>query len=169
MLRVSLVLITGVLATAISTAVANFSVVRLDGIGPARVGMTLSELNRVLHTTYPTPTDPDERSCFYIDVPRQSGTAMMILDGRLARVDVDNTTTKTVRGIGNGDSEAHALQVYGKELQVEPHHYIPENGHYLTLFSPDRKFAIRFETEDGKITRYYAGTAQAISYVEGCS
>jgi hypothetical protein len=131
--------------------------------------MNLSELNKALHTSYSTPSDPEERSCFYVDVPHQAGVGVMLLDGRVARVDVDNASTRTAEGIHNGDSESHALQVYGKRLEVEPHHYEPENGHYLTLYSNDKKLGIRFETEDGKITRYYAGTERALALVEGCS
>lgn len=93
----------------------------------------------------------------------------MILEGRVARVDVDNAVTPTADGVHNGDSEARAIKVYGKRLKIEPHAYIPESGHFLTLFSPDRKYGIRFETEDGKITHYYAGTVNAIAFIEGCS
>ncbi len=92
----------------------------------------------------------------------------MMLNGRIARVDIDNGVARTAEGIHNGDSEARARQVYGKRLRIEPHAYMPESGHYLTLFSPDRKYGIRFETEDGTIIRYYAGTIQAISFIEGC-
>ena len=131
--------------------------------------MSLSDLNTVLHTSYSIPSDPEERSCYYVDLPNQPGVGVMMLKGRVARVDVDNAVTPTAEGIHNGDSETRALQVYGKRLNIEPHAYLPKSGHYLTLFSPDRKFGIRFETEDGKITRYYAGTIQAISFIEGCS
>jgi len=131
--------------------------------------MSLSDLNRTLHTSYSKPSDPEEWSCYYVDVPNQQKVGAMMLNGRVARVDVDNAVTPTAEGIHNGDSEARALQIYGKRLKIEPHAYLPENGHYLTLFSPDRKYGVRFETEDGKITRYYAGTTQAISFIEGCS
>jgi len=50
---------------------------------------------------------------------------------------------------------------------VEPHKYI-DDGHYLTIRSADRKYGIRFETEKGKITGFYAGLYSAIQYVEGC-
>ncbi len=93
----------------------------------------------------------------------------MVLNGRVARVDIDNAVTPTAEGIRNGDSETRALQVYGKRLNIKPHAYLPESGHYLTLFSQDGKYGIRFETEDGKITRYYAGTIHAIAFIEGCS
>jgi hypothetical protein len=169
MLRGAFLFIFCTFATAQSTARADLTVVRLDGIGPVHMGMNLSELNKALHTSYTKPTDPDERACNYVDLPHQPGIGLMILHGFVARVDVDDAFTRTAEGIHNGDSEAHALQVYGKRLKVEPHHYDPDTGHYLTLFSNDRKLGIRFETEDGKITRYYAGTREAISLVEGCS
>ncbi len=46
--------------------------------------------------------------------------------------------------------------------------FLEAKGRYLTLMSSDRKYGIRFETEDGTVTRYYAGTAEAISFIEGC-
>jgi hypothetical protein len=169
MLRISFLFIACIFTAVEGTGQADFSTVRLDGIGPVRVGMTLPELNKALHTSYSKPTDPDEQTCAYVELPHQPGIGLMILNGFVARVDVDNTSTHTAEGIHNGDSEALALQVYGKRLEVEPHHYEPENGHYLTLLSNDRKHGIRFETEDGKIMRYYAGTTEAIALVEGCS
>ena len=56
----------------------------------------------------------------------------MILDGRVARIDVDSATIPTAQGIKNGDSEARAIQKYGKRLRIQPHSYSPETGHYLT-------------------------------------
>ena len=56
-----------------------------------RVGMNLSELNKALDTSFKKPTDPDEQGCTYVEVPRRSGIGVMILDGRVARVDVQVT------------------------------------------------------------------------------
>jgi hypothetical protein len=156
-------------AIPVNAVVAQSPIVRFDGIGAVRVGMSLRDLNGALHTSYSRPSDPEERSCYYVDLPNLPKVGVMMLDGRVARVDVDNAVTPTELGIHNGDSEARALLVYGKRLKIEPHAYLPENGHFLTLFSPDRKYGIRFETEDGRIIRYYVGTIQAISFTEGCS
>ena len=142
--------------------------VRPDGFGPVQVGMSLSTLNKTLHTSYSKPSDPDEQACFYVDVPKQTGVVLMILNGRVARVDVNDNAIFTAEGIHVGDSEKRALQAYGKRLRVTPHAYVPKTGHYLTMLSFDRKYGIRFESEDGAITRYYAGTAEAISFIEGC-
>jgi hypothetical protein len=36
------------------------------------------------------------------------------------------------------------------------------------VYLPDRRSGIRFATDHGKVTNFYAGTAQAIQYIEGC-
>ena len=169
MLRAQILLTVSFLVAAGQTSLSNMDVVRMDGIGPIRIGMTLREVNKALRTSYSTPTEPDERSCFYVDVPGHHGLELMILNGRFVRVDVDDKTTKTEVGIHNGDSERSAMSKYGGKLKVEPQFYSPETGHYLTLFSADKKYALRFESDDGKVTRYYAGKSEAVSFVEGCS
>src|ERR1700749_3659824 len=81
----------------------NSWTVRPDGIGPVHIGMSLTELNRTLHTSFSKPSDP-EQSCTYVKVPNHAGIRLMLLDGHVARVDVDNATTRTTEGIHNGDS-----------------------------------------------------------------
>jgi hypothetical protein len=159
----------GVLAlVAVSTTVADEPwVVREDGAGPVRVGMTLRKLNTTLDERFMRPKDKDEQACFYVTPKSHPKVAFMLLDGHLGRIDVRKTGIKTSTGIQVGDSEERALEVYGKRLKVESHKYI-DNGHYLTAKSSDGRHGIRFETEDGKITSFYAGQYEAILYVEGC-
>jgi len=38
----------------------------------------------------------------------------------------------------------------------------------LTLRSADQRYGMRFETEAGKVTTFYAGKYEAEQYVEGC-
>jgi len=90
----------------------------------------------------------------------------MILEGRLARIDVETASVSTAASIKIGDSEAQALRVYGSKMKVEPHKYT--EGHYLTVRSSTGTYGIRFETDAGKITTFYAGSYEAIQYVEGC-
>ena len=82
----------------------------------------------------------------------------------LVRVDVDKSGVATSEGVQVGDSEEHVKQVYGSRLKAEPHHYT--EGHYLTIRNGD--YGIRFETDEGKISTFYAGKIEAIQYVEGC-
>jgi len=87
----------------------------------------------------------------------------------VVRVDVDQAGILTAEGVQVGDTEEHAKKVYGPRLKIEPSQNAGgEGGHYLTVLSSDRRYGIRFETEQGKITTFYAGTYEAIQYVEGC-
>ena len=53
-------------------------------------------------------------------------------------------------------------------LKVEPHNYTAPEGHYLTVLASNGRYGIRFETDEGKIVKFYAGQLQAIALVEGC-
>ena len=142
--------------------------IREDGIGPAQIGMSLIELNTALNEKFSTPKDKDDQGCFYVQPAKHPHVSFMVEDGRLARVDVDAPGMATKEGIQVGDTEAHALKVYGAKLKIEPHHYTGPEGHYLTVRSDSGRYGIRFETDGAKIVNFYAGSFQAIQYVEGC-
>jgi hypothetical protein len=142
-------------------------VIREDGAGPAKVGITLSQLNSVLGERFSMPKDKDDQGCFYVKPAKHRHIAFMIEDGRFVRVDVDAPGISTTEGIQVGDFEAKALRVLGHRLKVEPHQFI-EDGHYLTIRSHDGRYGIRFETEKGKIQSFYAGRFEAVQAVEGC-
>ena len=39
---------------------------------------------------------------------------------------------------------------------------------YLAMFSGDRHYGIRFETDGERVTEYYVGTAEAVQFIEDC-
>jgi hypothetical protein len=143
---------------------ADIWVVRQDGVGPVKIGMTLPQLNVALHEKFTMPESKEDQGCFYVTGTKHPQLSFMIEDKHLVRVDVDKRGVGTSKGVQVGDSEEHVKQVYGSGLQVEPHHYT--DGRYLTLRSGS--YGIRFETEDGKVSTFYAGTFEAIQYAEGC-
>ena len=143
-------------------------VVCADGVGPVKIGMNLSQLNTRLHEKFSMPDSKDEQRCFYLSPTKHPKIFFMIVDGRLTRIDVDGPGVPTAEGIQVGDSEAHALKVYGPRLKVEPHAYTGPEGHYLTVRSSSGRYGIRFETDEGKIVMFYAGRFEAIQYIEGC-
>src|SRR5207253_580681 len=112
--------------------------------------------------------DPEERECDYFGSPRLPHISLMVVRGRLARVEVDAEGVPSEAGLQVGDSEANAKKRYGAKLKVMPRAYIPETGHYLTVRDSTGQYGIRYETENGKITRFYAGKYSAIQYIEGC-
>jgi hypothetical protein len=142
-------------------------VVRFDGVGPVKIGMSVSQLNGVLREKFSMPVDKTDQGCFYLKSRKHPHTAFMIENGRLVRIDVEEPGVSTSEGIRVGDLESRALKVYGPQLKVSEHQYI-ESGHYLTIRSNSGRYGIRFETDQGKVTTFYAGQYDAIQYVEGC-
>jgi hypothetical protein len=151
----------------LSTSVATDAwVIREDGVGPVKIGMRLAQLQTVLHTKL-VEQESGSDSCYYVEAPGHDHIGFMIIDGRLARVDVNAPGVATNTGIHVGDTEAHVRAIYGVRMKVTAHAYV-DTGHYLTVRSSDGRYGVRFETDHGKITGYYAGTYEAIQYIEGC-
>jgi hypothetical protein len=155
------------LASIVAFASDDAWVVRQDGVGPAKVGMTLSQLNTALGEKFAMPIEKDGQACFEVQSTKYSHISFMIEDGHLSRVNVDAPGITTTEGLQVGDSEAKALRAYGPRLKVEPHHYI-DDGHYLTVRSTNGRYGTRFETEKGKITSFYSGQFASVQLVEGC-
>jgi hypothetical protein len=151
---------------AVHALAADTRIVRDNGVGPVKIGMTLAQLSSVLHEKL-SKDESGTEGCFYAKSRGHDHIAFMIIDGRVARIDVDAPGVVTLSGLQVGDSEAHARKVYGPKLTLTAHQYV-ETGHYLTVRSDDPCYGVRFETDNGKITMYYAGNYDAIQYVEGC-
>ena len=156
------------LATIVTPALGGAKLVlRPDGMGRVRIGMTLPQLNRLLHDKMKASDDADEQHCFLTSPAKFSEVIFMIEEGRLSRIETRAVGVATTEGIQVGDTEARGKQVYGRRLKVEDAHY-DDDGHYLTVFTPDKKYGIRFTTHEGKIVEIYVGRAESIQYVEDC-
>jgi hypothetical protein len=139
-------------------------------IDKARIGMSEKALARALGAPL-VHADPvaEEEGCYYaLGHGLPAGVGLMMLEGRLARIDVFEPGVFTLSGVGVGTLETDVKRIYGARIVQTPHAYDEPDGHYLTLLSPDRATGIRFETDGSVVTRFYSGTADAIRYIEGC-
>jgi len=143
-------------------------VIRFDGIGPAMVGMSVSQLDTALHESFSPPRDKDEQLCYSVDSPKHPGVSFMLENAHITRVDVDGSAMATAEGIRVGDTEARVKQVYGSRLKVEPNAYSGSADPVLTMRSADGRYGIRFITKKRKVRLIYAGRWQSIQYIEGC-
>ena len=142
----------------------------MGGIGPIRIGMDVWQLEKAIDRRLPETQDESEDSCRYIEAgAKWPGTAVMLLDGRVARVDVTTRGIPTLSGALVGDPESRVLDIYGHRLRISDHDFgAGEGSKYLTMFSSDRRLGIRFETDGERVTEYYVGTGEAVQFIEGC-
>lgn len=162
-----LLLVAAALSSAATLAAAPQ--ISMTGFGQVRVGLSVPELEKVLGKRIDLPKDVDEVSCRFASPDGlYEKIGFMIRDGHLARLDVDAPGIQTLSGASVGDSQSSVISRYGPALKVTTHAYAGPEGKYLTLYSKDRKYGIRFETDGASVTRYYVGTAEAVQYIEGC-
>jgi len=142
--------------------------------GPIRIGMTLPEVRQALGDSRAKFEDDGvtDGKCGYIAssvIP--TGLSVMLVEGHVVRIDVYESGFRAASGAKIGYSESRISKLYRKDLTIEPHHYLAEIGHYMTYApksGPDRGYGVRFETDGQTVSRFYAGTAEAINWVEGC-
>jgi hypothetical protein len=102
--------------------------------------------------------------------PDVKGIGFMLLDSRIARVDVFEGHCRTASGAGIGSSEVEIRRQYPR-VRTEQHHYV-DYGHYLIVTPDDPKLKgheLLFETDGKIVTSFRAGLSRAVALVEGCA
>ena len=141
----------------------------MGGLGPIRIGMSEAALERALRTRLPETQDAEEDECRQVEAgPDFPGTSVMLLNGRVARIDVSERGFFTLSGAAVGDSQASVQRRYGRRIHTSTHADGVDDSKFLTMLSSDRSLGIRFETDGERITSYYVGTARAVQFPEGC-
>ena len=150
-------------------------VLRHDGFGPLRVGMTAAEAEAALGHFRLIPFNPgapaDSMACGYGESDRlPAGVKVMMEGARVVRLDVGSGDVATAEGARIGDTEARVQQLYPGRVTVGPHKYT--DGHYLTVRSAeasDTTHLIVFETDGQAVLRFRGGQKPQVEYVESCA
>jgi hypothetical protein len=141
-----------------------------EGLGQLQIGMTLAEaVNMGLVNERPDMKSACDFVFPAVGASIPFGVNVMVVKGKIARIDVDTGTVMTEDGVKIGDTEDKVKSVYGDELQIQPHKYI-EGGHYMTVKgdSASAGKAIVFETDGKRVTMFRAGRIPEVQWVEGC-
>lgn len=146
--------------------------VHIRGYGPIHAGMTLAEAAASGVGRFGELMMGSEE-CDYVlftgDTIR-GNAHVMVVHGRIARVDISDSTISTAEGARIGDPEQRIHELYPGRVRVEPHKYT--DGHYLVVTPgapADSGHAIIFETDGQNVTTYRAGRQPEVRYIEGCS
>ena len=77
-------------------------IVRPDGLGKIKVGITAKQLAKLLGEPYDPPADPEDRHCYYVATSKYPDISFMIENSRLSRIDVRNPNASTSDGVKIG-------------------------------------------------------------------
>ena len=142
-----------------------------EGLGQIQIGMNLTDaVNMGLLNENPTMNTQCDFVFPAVGAGIPDGVSVMVVKGRIARIDVDTGSVTTEDGAKIGDTEDHIKSIYGDEVKVEPHKYI-EGGHYMTVAGDSAATgkALVFETDGKRVTMFRGGRLPEVKWVEGCS
>ena len=151
------------------------------GLSPAQAGQGLAQaetaLGQPLKVEATAAAKPAKAvtaggtaaDCHYRTSAQQPGVRYALAGELITRVETRDPRYATVSGVHVGDSLARAQRAYGKRLASAPHPYF-DQGRMLTVYSPDRRFALVMETNDaGRIITLRGGRLPDVGWLEACS
>jgi hypothetical protein len=141
-----------------------------DGLGQLQIGMTLTEaVNMGLLNERPDLKSACDFVFPAVGAGIPDGVGVMVVKGKVARIDVDTGAVATEEGAKIGDTEARIRAIYTEDLEVRPHKYT--DGHYMIVKGDSASAGkeIVFETDGQKVTMFRAGRLPEVEWVEGCS
>jgi len=143
--------------------------VTLHGVGELRVGMPLAQLQRMGAVMDENPLDDGD--CDYWHLHGRDGLALMVVGGRVVRIDIDNPAYHTVSGAHVGMREAEIRALYGAAMRVEPHPYTGPEGHYLVYRARGEPYGLIFATDyrTGRVDSFRIGLWRYVQLIEGCA
>jgi hypothetical protein len=157
---------TAVDSTTVTTTSTNNTTtwtVTAAGLGPLRAGQTIAQANAAVGGGFSGTTG----NCTYaVWGKAPAGVAVMLANGRVARVEVRSGSTATAAGAAIGSSEARINSLYAGRVTSTPHKYNP-GGHYMTVTGGGSN-RIVFETDGTSVTTYRAGRTPEVEQVERC-
>jgi hypothetical protein len=143
----------------------------LDGIGPVRVGMTITqaEVSARMTMTVRTSVEPSCAIGYFAAGP--PNLSFIIIDGVVRVARVEGPPLRTKSGIGVGSTEAEVFAAYPGQIASARHQYDPA-GHYLDYLPRDEKdqaYRLRFATNGSTVEYIQAGFTEEVQLVETCS
>ncbi|RZM77269.1 hypothetical protein [Leptolyngbya iicbica] len=146
--------------------------VRLTGIGPIQIGMTLEEATDALGLPLvPIGSNVGGDCAYYQPDSVSQALGFMVVDNRVIRIDVwPGSSLATVSGAKIGSTLKDIDELYPGQIEATPNPYT--QGEFLTLTPQDPElalFRLVFETDaDGKVVQYRAGQFPAVTWPDGC-
>lgn len=144
------------------------SVVTYNSFGRVKTGMTVSKASKALGVSL-VRGEGYENGCYYVS-PKQGfkGISFMVIDGNIARFDINSKGYTTEKGAKVGDTESRIKSLYKGMVKVSKHPY-DNKGHYLEVKFDNENYSIIFETDGKRVTSFRAGKSKEVGYIEGCA
>jgi hypothetical protein len=144
----------------------------LNGIGPIRVGMTVDEASRLAGVRLVKSRTLQPLFCTYLEpLGGPKGIDFMVIEGRIATVDIRNKWVTTIKGSKIGDSEERIFALYPGQIQATKSLYSPNRNKNLTFVpkdAADKNYRMIFEITNHRVTSFRTGKFPEVKNIEYC-
>ena len=146
--------------------------VKLTGVGPIRIGMTLEEATDALGLpVVPLGSNPSGECAYYQPDTLSQTLGFMVVDNRVIRVDIwPGSSLATVSGVAIGTTESELKALYPGQIEEAANPYT--QGKFLTFVPNDPElglYRLVFETDgQGKVVQFRTGQFPAVTWPDGC-
>ncbi|CAA9329535.1 MAG: serine/threonine protein kinase [uncultured Lysobacter sp.] len=144
---------------------------RANGYGNLSIGMTVEEARKAWGGDLVGDEVLPDNCAYLRPVWAKTGAefGLMFEGGRFVRYDIGHDRELAPGGGKVGMTRAQIEALYPGRVTAQPHEYV-KGAHYLRVPSPGAAGILVFETDaQGRVTRWRAGQAPQVDYVEGCS
>jgi hypothetical protein len=142
--------------------------VTMQGIGSLRIGLPVAALRERFGATLAEGQDPDDHCTYWTSSPHPE-LGLMVVGGRLVRIDIDTAAYRTRSGVRIGMSEREIRGIYGARMRVEVHPYTHPDGKYLVYQARGEPYGLIIETDHGRAVSMRVGYWESVQWIEGCS
>ena len=146
------------------------------GLERLTVGMSMDEVRRTagiqLEQIGPPPV-PADYCTYYRATLASKEFHIRVMMNQVNRLELWSPGFRTRSSIAVGDSIERVKAVYGKNISVEPHHYLWDQGFVLMVLGPYEidgiAYGVAFVASPAKgVTEIWAGRYDEIRQSEGC-
>lgn len=149
-----------------------------EGLGVVRIGMTKKQLEKTTNIRLnQLDGDPESNCRMAIVDGAPVGVKAMLEDGVITRIEVstygedgENASFPTkAKGVGVGSTEAQVKAAF-PSVRVTPSEYLGDEGGHYMIYEPNgsKGNKIVFETANGLVSEFRAGSFPSVEYVEHC-
>jgi hypothetical protein len=173
-LLIGTIVIILVWATSVSarSQLTDGSQLAINGIGPIRVGMTVAEASRSAGVTLVKSRTIQPLFCTYLEpLGGPKGIDFMVIEGRIATVDIRNKRVTTIKGAKIGDSEERIFALYPGQIQATKSLYSHKDNKDLTFVpkdAADQNYRMIFEITNHRVTSFRSGKFPAVKNIAYC-
>ena len=155
-------------------ALSDTSRLRLDGIGPVVIGMTLDEASAATGQAIRiNPRTDLGNGCAHAAAEGgPEGLRFMVVNGRIVRVEAGRGPVRTVSGVGAGSTEAEVRAAYPDRIRVEPNPYTRDLESKYLIYLADgasSNLSLLFEVDGGAVRTFRSGFLGPVMAPEGCA